>query len=113
MALIQIFGTKKCNGSKKAERFFKERRVSFQFIDLAEKGMSKGELASVNRSIPLEDLIDTKSRLYEKLNLQYIQHNIEEKLLEEPLLFRTPVVRKGTQAVVGVDPEAWKKLSEP
>ena len=55
---IQIFGTKKCNDTKKAERFFKERRIQYQFIDLKEKALSKGELQSVKKAIGLENLIN-------------------------------------------------------
>ena len=107
--VIQIFGTKKCFETKKAQRFFKEHRTPVQFINLGEKAMSKGELGSVRRSVPLEELIDTECKEYEKLNLKYIQHDIEEKLLEHPLLFKTPVVRNGKEAAVGYQAEVWKK----
>ncbi len=107
--MIQIFGTKKCFDTKKAERFFKERRAKYQLINLAEKAMSKGELASVKRAVRLEELIDVESKEYEKLNLKYIQHDIEEKLLEHPLLFRTPVIRNGKEAAVGHRPDVWDK----
>lgn len=109
---IQIFGTKKCSETKKAERYFKERRIPFQFIDLSEKGMSKGEMESVMRSIPAEELIDTGSKLYEKLNLKYMKFNIVEKLLENPLLIVTPVVRNGKQATKGYSPEIWEKWQQ-
>ncbi len=69
---IQIFGTKKCNDTKKAERFFKERKISYQFIDLKEKALSKGELQSVKKAIGLEDLINKNSKDYKKLNMDKI-----------------------------------------
>jgi arsenate reductase-like glutaredoxin family protein len=105
---IQIIGTKKCSETRKAERFFKERRISAQFRDLNEKGVSKGELDNITRSIPLEELIDREGKEYKKLNLQYITHNVEDALLEHPLLFKTPIVRNGKQATLGYRPEIWK-----
>lgn len=110
--MIQIFGTKKCRDTAKALRFFRERGIKIHMVDLAEKGMSKGELAAVSRSVPLEELIDTTSREYEKRNLKYIKHDIEEELLANPLLFKTPVVRCGKDAAAGFAPEAWKKWSD-
>lgn len=70
---IQIFGTKKCNDTKKAERFFKERRIPYQFIDLKEKSLSKGELQSVKKAIGLENLINKNSKDYKKLNMDKIR----------------------------------------
>ncbi len=105
----QIFGTKKCNNTKKAQRFFKERGFKFQFIDLNEKGMSKGELRSVSGSIPLEELIDREGKEYKKRNLEYIGHNVEEILLEVPQLFKTPIVRNGKTATLGNNPDKWKE----
>lgn len=107
---IQIFGTKKCFDTKKAERYFKERKIKYQLIDLNIKGLSKGELQSVITSVGLEKLINSKSKLYEKLNLSHIR-SLEIKgeiLLNNPLLLNTPVVRNGKQATVGYEPELWK-----
>ena len=106
---IQIFGTKKCNDTKKAERFFKERRIPFQFIDLKEKSLSKGELDSVKRSIPLEELINKNSKDYKKLNLDKIRsaEMRSEILLKNPSLYKTPIVRNGKEAAVGYSVEKW------
>ncbi len=106
--LTQIFGTLKCKDTQKAIRFFKERRIQTQFVDLRQKGLSPGELRNVCRHVPLEDLIDTEGREYEKRNLKYIKHDIEEMLLEYPLLLRTPVVRSERGVTVGYYPETWK-----
>ena len=108
---IQIFGTKKCNDTKKAERFFKERRIKFQFIDLKEKSLSKRELQSVKKSVSLENLINKNSKDYKKLNLDKIRgvEIREEILLKNPSLFVTPIVRNGNEATVGYDIETWKK----
>ncbi len=109
---IQIFGTKKCNNTKKAQRFFKERGIKFHLVDLNDKGLSQGELRNIIKSIAPDDLIDKDGKEYKKLNLEYIQHNIEEKLLEHPLLLKTPVVRNGNNATVGYNPEKWKEWSD-
>ena len=92
---IQIFGTKKCNDTKKAERFFKERRIPYQFIDLKEKSLSKGELQSVKKAIGLENLINKNSKDYKKLNMDKIRgaETREELLLKNPTLYVTPIVR--------------------
>lgn len=105
---IQIFGTLKCQDTRKAQRYFKERNIKFHFIDLKEKGFSKGELNSIKREIALENLIDTGSREYHQRNLQYVTHDIESELLSHPLLFRTPIVRFGNKATVGYCPDTWR-----
>ncbi len=110
---IQVFGLKKCSDTNKAIRFFKERNIKIQFVDLSEKGLSKGELESVSRVIPLQDLIDTEGKQYKNRNLKYMaEFDIENELLEDPLLFKTPVTRFGKQAAVGHCPDIWKKWAE-
>lgn len=107
---IQLFGKKKCFDTRKAERYFKERRIPFQSIDVAAYGMSRGELESVKRVVGLEALLDTKSPLYLEKNLDKIRgaDTIVEILLENPRLFKTPIVRNGKQATVGYQPDVWK-----
>ena len=109
---IQIFGTKKCKDTQKAERFFKERRIQFHFRDLAIKGIAKGELENIKRVIPLEDLINVDGKQFKKRNLKYMLYDIEEELLSDPLLFKTPIVRNGRLATVGYQPEIWTKWIE-
>lgn len=110
---IQIFGTKKCNDTKKAQRYFKERGIKFHFRDLGEKGVSQGELDNIKRVFNLDELIDREGKQYKKRNLEYINHNVEEELLEDGLLFRTPIVRNGHKVTLGNQPEVWKQwLSE-
>ena len=106
---IQIFGTNRCQDTRAAQRFFKERGVRFQYIDLAIKGLSKGELNSIRRSVPVEDLIDTEGKEYAKHNLKYLTHDTEEELLLHPLLFKTPIVRNGSRVTVGNHPDTWKE----
>ncbi|MCZ8158158.1 MAG: glutaredoxin domain-containing protein [Leptospira sp.] len=105
---LQIFGTKKCKDSKKAQLYFQERRVPFQFINLSEKEMSKGELRSILGSVSIDQLIDTESKVYEEKNLKYMVYDKEEALLTNPLLFKTPIIRDGKKATIGYLPEIWK-----
>lgn len=108
---IQIFGLKKCPETRKAQRFFKERGIRFQLVDLAEKGLSKGELRSVAAKVPLDQLIKRSSQRFADKGLAHASldsSRIESLLLEEPLLFSTPVVRNGKEATVGYCPEVWK-----
>jgi len=108
---IQIFGTKKCFDTKKAERYFKERNIKVQFIDLKEKGMSKGELTSViSAAGGLENVIDPNAKDKDTLALiKYIASEDKfDKLLENQQLLKTPIVRNGRQATVGYQPDVWK-----
>ena len=104
---IQLIGTKKCRDTQKAERFFKERTIPFQFRDLSEKGISKGELDNISRVIPLEDLIDKEGKQFEKKNMKFIVYNVEDALLDDSLLFRTPILRNGKLVTLGYKPEVW------
>ena len=111
---IQIFGSKKCNDTKKAQRFFKERGIKFQFIDMKEKGMSKGEfnsVAQVNGGI--ENMIDWNGKDQDTLALiKYIAEEDKlEKILENPQVIKTPLVRNGKQFTIGYQPEVWKTWS--
>lgn len=108
---IQIYGKGKCFDTKKAERHFKERRIKYQFIDLAKFGMSKGEYNNILRAIGSFDaLLDKSSKAYESCFIEYLasQEAKEEKLLENQTIFKTPIVRNGKQATVGYQPDIWK-----
>jgi arsenate reductase (glutaredoxin) len=111
---IQIFGVKKCFDTQKAERYFKERRIKYQLVDLNQKGLSKGELQSVKTSVGLKALIDEKSKEYAKLNIANIRTDSvkEELLLNNPKLYKTPIVRNGKQATVGYVPEVWSNWED-
>ena len=111
---IQIFGTKKCNDTKKAERFFKERGIKYQFIDMKEKGLSQGEfnaVAAVNGG--MEKMINPDFKDKDLLALiQYIAPEDKlDKILENPQVIKTPVVRNGKQSTLGYHPEVWKTWS--
>ena len=108
---IQIFGTKKSFDTKKAQRYFKERRIKFQFIDLREKEMSKGELQSVMRAVGgLDALIDPKAKDQDAVALitNLAESQKFDKLLENQQVLCEPIVRNGKQATVGYEPDTWK-----
>ncbi len=105
---IQIFGKNKCFDTKKAQRYFKERRVKFQNIDLPRYGMSRGELTAVIRAVGLDALIDPKHPDAALLSCLALERQKVEHLLEDPTLLRTPIVRNGKQATVGYCPDVWK-----
>lgn len=107
---IQIFGTKKSFDTKKAQRWFKERRIKFQFIDLREKEMSKGELRSVAQAVGgIDALLDPDAKDEDALALvrHLAQSQRFDKLLENQQLLREPIVRNGKQATVGYCPDVW------
>jgi len=104
---LQIMGTKKCRDTQKSERFFKERKIPYHFRDLNEKGLAKGELDNIVSVIPLDELIDKDGQQYKKRNMQFMVFDIEEELLQDPLLLRTPVIRNGKQVTIGYQPEIW------
>ena len=108
---IQIFGTKKCSDTRKAERFFKERGIKYQFVDMKEKGMSKGEFTSVAQANGgLENMINWEGK--DKDMLALIKYIADEdklaKILENPQVIKTPVVRNGKQSTLGYQPDVWK-----
>jgi len=108
---IQIFGTKKCQDTRKAERFFKERRIKYQLIDMKEKGMSRGEFNSIKNSVGgLDSMIDENSKDRDLLALiEYLSDgDKEEKVFENQSLIKTPVVRNGKKATIGYCPDVWK-----
>ena len=112
---IQIFGKNKCFDTKKAERYFKERGIKFQRIDMAKYGISNGEYQSVKAAVGgMDALIDKTSKVYES---QYMGHlaseeDREERLLSNPTMFRTPIVRNGKRATVGYEPDVWKNWEQ-
>lgn len=107
---IQIFGKAKCFDTKKAQRYFKERRISFQAIDMTSKGMSKGELKSVMSAVGgIDALLDEKQEGAAVVKYLAYDEDKLEKLLENPKLIKTPVVRNGRLATVGYRPEVWKE----
>ncbi|BBF42638.1 arsenate reductase [Lachnospiraceae bacterium KM106-2] len=108
---IQIFGKKKCFDTKKAERYFKERGIKYQLIDLKEKGMSKGEFNSVAKAVGgIDSMLDDSCKDQDALALiRYIAKEDQlDKILENQQVLKTPIVRNGQKATVGYEPDKWK-----
>jgi arsenate reductase len=108
---LQIFGTRKCQETRKAERWFKERRVPYQLIDLNQKGASPGELRKIASAVGgVDKLIDREGTRYLERGLKYAAPTgprIEQALVDDPLLLRTPIVRSGDRATIGFVPDVW------
>lgn len=107
---IQIFGKSKCFDTKKAERYFKERRIKYQSIDLIRFGMSVKEFDSVLRAVgSIDQLIDWNGKSQEITNMKYMDdvRAKEDKVFDDPALMKTPIVRNGKHATVGYCPEVW------
>ncbi|MCL2380824.1 MAG: glutaredoxin [Treponema sp.] len=105
---MRIYGTRKCTITKKAERFFRDRGVSYHFVDLAEHRLSKGELDNIRRGIPAaQSLINTESPVFKKRGMAYMDYDEAEEILACPLLLRTPVVREGSRVVAGDNTAEW------
>lgn len=110
---IQIFGRRDCSETRKAERWFKERRISVQFIDLKEKGFSPKELESVARPIGMDNLLDRESRRFKEKGLAFMSPaRVERVLIDDPLLAKTPVVRNGPKAALGYQPKVWEEWAK-
>lgn len=106
---IQIFGKAKCFDTKKAERYFKERRIKYQYIDIIKYGMSRGELKIVCSALGMDSIVNKGDQDYPLY--QYLASNEAkmDKLYEIPELIQTPIVRNGKKATVGYCPETWKE----
>lgn len=114
--MIQIFGTAKCKVTRAAQRFYADRKIRVQMVDLGEKGLAKGELASVARAVGgVRALYAADSPRVKERGLQYsapTDDRLMELLLEDPLLLRTPIVRDGQRAAVGADEVTWKAFAD-
>ena len=115
---MQIYGTRKCKITKKAERFFRDRGIKYHFVDITEHRLSFGELENIRLALTKhgapapESLIDTESPLFKKRGMIHMDYDETEEILANPLLLRTPIVREGSRAIVGDNEAAWKTLAE-
>ena len=108
---MQIYGTRKCKLSKKAERFFRDRGISYHFVDLTEHHLSAGEFDNIRRAVPsAESLVDTESPAFKKRGMAYMDYDEKEEILADPLLLRTPIVREASHVFVGDKEADWKAL---
>ncbi|KYF71122.1 arsenate reductase family protein [Sorangium cellulosum] len=114
--MIQIFGTARCKATRAAQRFFADRGIKVQFVEVREKGLSKGELASVARAVGgVRALYDAEGARVKERGLQHLgpsDARIAELLAEDPLLLRTPIVRDGQRACVGAAEATWKSFAD-
>ncbi len=106
---IQIFGTKNFD-TQKAERYFKERSIKYQYIDVYKYGLSKGEFQAVKACVVLKELINQNAKEYRTLNMQFLGVGsvAEEVLFKNPKLYNSPIIRNGRHATVGYKPDLWK-----
>jgi arsenate reductase-like glutaredoxin family protein len=108
---VQVFGIKKSADTRKALRFFSERRIKTHFVDLMERAASLGELRRFAQKFGVTALVDRESRRFEELGLRYAQLSDDrwlEKLSDEPLLLKIPLVRNANQLTLGADETTWK-----
>lgn len=113
MKPIQIFGTRKSQTTRAAERFFKERGVTVHFVDLTIKPMAPGEIRRFIEKFTLRGLLDTQGKVYVASGLQYINHTdagLLEKIAASPELLKLPLVRGGNRISIGEDTAAWKEM---
>lgn len=106
--IVQIIGTKKCSETKKAIRFFKERRINPHFRDLDEKELSPGEFDNIANKIGVENLLDRDSKAYKERGLEYMLYDTKEEILSNNKLLKTPIVRYERNVSCGYEPEIWK-----
>lgn len=105
---IQIFGKSKCFDTKKAERYFKERRIKYQFIDISKYGMSAGEFNNVLAAVGFDAMFDSDAKGAESIRYLAYKADMQQKLYEDQSLIKTPIVRNGKKATIGYCPEIWK-----
>ncbi|MEK9502788.1 arsenate reductase family protein [Gaopeijia maritima] len=107
---VQIFGTKGCSDTRKAERFFKERRIRIHFMDLRQRAASKGELRRFVQKFGIDAVIDRESKRFRALGLHQAHYGDDrwlDILADEPGILRTPMVRHGNDLSIGYTPDAW------
>ena len=108
---MQIIGTAKCRDTKKCRLWFDERGISYHFVDLNKRPLSPGELESIAAKNGWDEMLNKKSRSWEKRQLAWKDFDPREELTEDPGLLLTPVVREGRDAVLGYRPEDWARLA--
>lgn len=115
MAEVQIFGTKGCAETRKAERFFKERRIKIHFVDLKQRAASSGELKRFAQKFGAEALLDREGKRFRDRGL-HVSHLPESRVLplleDDPLLLRTPLIRSGNEIAIGWDEARWRQWAQ-
>ncbi len=109
--VIQIYGRRKCPDTRKAERFFRERRVAYQLVDIDVKSPGARELELFASVLGAEQLLDTQGKRYRERGLAYMEFDALSEIGEDPALLRTPIVRSGREVSIGPDTASWEKLA--
>jgi arsenate reductase-like glutaredoxin family protein len=112
---VQIFGTRGCADTRKAERFFKERRIPVHFVDLKKRAASKGELRRFVQKFGVDAVIDRSAKRFRARGLHrahYSESRWLELLEEEPMVLRTPLVRLGHRLTVGHQEDVWQDWAD-
>ena len=113
--IVQIFGVKNSQSTRAAERFFKERRIAIQLIDLKQKPMSPSEIRRFVERFGLNSLLDVAGKPYEDAGLKYLKvsdADMLQKIEREPRLLKLPLVRAGKHVSIGQDETSWKAMAE-
>ena len=110
--MIQIYGRRKCKTSRKAERFFNERGIAFQSVDIDAKAPGRRELELFAEVIGVDAILDSDGKAYKDRGFAYMEFDAIEEIASDPRLLRTPIVREGRECSVGDDPAFWKRLAE-
>ena len=112
VAEVQVFGIRKSADTRKALRFFSERRIKVHFVDLAERAASRGELSRFAGKFGVDRLVDSTSARFRDLGLAHARLSAEQwlsRLADEPLLLRMPLVRNGNRLTIGLDEATWSE----
>lgn len=107
---LQIIGTKKCNETKKAIRFFSDRRIKYHFIDLNERELKEGELKSIANSLGSDNLIDKESKIFKDMGLEYMVYDPFDKIMENNQLLKTPIIRSSKKNLIGFNDKELKEI---
>ncbi|MEE8440826.1 MAG: ArsC/Spx/MgsR family protein [Spirochaetia bacterium] len=110
--MVQIYGRKKCSGTRKAQRFFSDRRIQVQNIDLDRKPPGKREIDLFVQVVGVDALVDKDGKIYRSRGLSYMEFDPVDELNENPDLLRTPIVRSGRMIVVGEDEAGWSTVAD-
>ena len=106
---VQIIGTKNCQDTRKADRFFRERGIQPHFVDLKERPLSEGELQNICRNLDPEQLLDQDSKAYAKAGLSYMVYDPLQVAQKNPAVLKTPIIRCGKEVTIGLKPEIWNE----
>jgi len=109
---FQIIGTPGCRDTKKCRLWFEQRGVGFHFVDLKKRALSAGELKSIASAASWDEMLDRESKAWKKRQLEWKEFDPLEELSNEPLLLKTPVVRRGSDVVIGYRPDEWQRFIE-